>query len=145
MTAVGASKDQSDDRWKRLIDLIDYVEHMVLLSEKAVFALGEYRQLAYHEADLKGRTGILHDQTDEDGPIWLCIDRLKRADPPNIPEQIQSWITVAADPFTEPVVEDMRVETIPRLRAAEPRFLIVSIYSRPAGREIQRTVCTYEQ
>ena len=40
-----------------MLDLVKYVGHMARLSEKAVFALGEYRQLIYHEADL---TGISH-------------------------------------------------------------------------------------
>ncbi len=61
---------------RRLVDLVDYVAHMVRLGEKPVFGLGEYRQLAYHEAGLKGRVGIRHDQSDEDGPVWLSIDRL---------------------------------------------------------------------
>ena len=58
---MDAPEDQSDGIRNRLVDLVDYVEHMVRLDEKAVFTLGEYHQLAYHEAELKGRTGIRHD------------------------------------------------------------------------------------
>ena len=101
----------------RLLDLVEYVEHMVRLGEKAVFALSEYRQLTYHEADLKSRIGVHHDLSDEDGLIWLSIDRLKRIAPPSVPEDLRPWITVAADPFTMPVVEPVRSETIPRERA----------------------------
>ena len=104
---------------ERLLDLVKYVEHMARLSEKAVFALGEYRQLIYHEADLKGRVGVRHDLSDEDGPIWLSIDRLKRIAPPIVPEDIEPWITVAADPITEPIIETVRTETIPRVRAEQ--------------------------
>ena len=102
-----------------MLDLVEYVEHMARLSEKAVFALGEYRQLIYHEADLKGRVGVRHDLSDEDGPIWLSIDRLKRIAPPIVPEDIEPWITVAADPITEPIIETVRTETIPRVRAEQ--------------------------
>ena len=112
-------ENESDGIRQRLVDLVGYVEHMVRLGEKPVFALGEYRQLAYHEAALKGRVGIRHDQSDEDGPIWLCIDRLKRIDPPDVPEEIQPWVTISPDPFTEPVVAAVRTETITKARADE--------------------------
>lgn len=46
-----------------------------------MFARGEYWQLAYHEVDLRGRVGLRHDLSDEDGPIWLAIERLKRIAP----------------------------------------------------------------
>ncbi|MEE9207995.1 MAG: AAA domain-containing protein, partial [Gemmatimonadota bacterium] len=110
---------QSGDIKQRLVDLVGYVEHMVRLGEKPVFALGEYRQLTYHEAELKGRIGIRHDQADDDGPIWLSIDRLKRIDPPDVPEKIHPWITISPDPFTEPVVAAVRTETIVKADADE--------------------------
>ena len=116
---MGTLESQSDVIKDRLVDLVDYVEHMVRLAEKPVFSLGEYRQLTYHESALKGRIGVRHDQSDEDGPVWLSIDRLKRIDPPDIPEEIQLWITVAADPFMEPVVESVHTETITKARAEE--------------------------
>ncbi len=95
---MDAPEDQSDAIRERLVDLVDYVEHMVRLGEKPVFALSEYRQLADHERVLKGRIGIEHDQSDEDGPIWLSIERLKRINPPDIPEEAQPWITVNPGP-----------------------------------------------
>ncbi len=116
---MDAPEDHSDVIRERLVDLVDYVEHMVRLGEKPVFALSEYRQLADHEHVLKGRIGIEHDQSDEDGPIWLSIERLKRINPPDIPEEAQPWITVSPDPFTAPVVETVRTETVPRGRADE--------------------------
>ncbi|MCG8561716.1 MAG: AAA family ATPase, partial [Hyphomicrobiales bacterium] len=115
----GTSEDQKASTHKRLADLVDYVEHMAKLGERAAFALSEYHQLTYHETELKDRVGISHDQSDEDGPIWLSIDRLKRIAPPQVPEEISSWITVAADPFSEPVVEKVRTETMSRARANE--------------------------
>ena len=92
---------------------------MVRLGEKPVFALAEYRQLAYHEVALKGRIGIRHDQSDDDGPAWLSIDRLKRVDPPEVLEEIQPWVTISPDPFTEPVIVAVRTETIPKAHADE--------------------------
>ena len=109
------TEDVGDTR-QRLIDLVGYVEHMVRLGEKAVFSLSEYRQIVYHEAALKGRNGIRHEVSDEDGPIWLSIDRLKRIPPPAVSEEIQSWITVAAEPTNEPIIEAVRTETLPIAR-----------------------------
>ena len=68
---------------------------------------------------LKGRIGIRHDQSDEDGPVWLSIDRLKRIHPPDAPEDIQPWVTVSPDPFTEPAVAAVRTETTSQARADE--------------------------
>ena len=46
------------DAKKKLIDLLDYVDHMVKLGEKPVFNLNNYKQLKYHEIELKNRIGI---------------------------------------------------------------------------------------
>ena len=44
---------------------------------------------------------------------------MKRIAPPIVPEDIEPWITVAADPITEPIIETVRTETIPRVRAEQ--------------------------
>jgi hypothetical protein len=102
---------------RRLLHLVDYVRHMVQLGEKPVFALKEYRQLLYHEQDLKGRVGITHDLADEDGPVWLRVERLKRIDPPAVPEPIWEWIAVGRDPLKAPVTKTLRTVTLPRAEA----------------------------
>ena len=66
---MNTPEDQSVTIQERLVNLIGYVEHMVRLGEKPVFTLKDYKQLAYHEATLKSRIGIRHDQSDEDGPV----------------------------------------------------------------------------
>src|SRR5712692_11586823 len=86
----------------RLVDLLEYVEHMVRLSERPVFSIRDHKNLLYFEHELQGRIGIYHDLQDENGPIWLKIDRLRRTDPPVVPEEIKSWITVSRDPNREP-------------------------------------------
>jgi len=102
---------------EKLIDLVDYVGHMIRLSEKPVFTLAEYHQLIFHEADLKDRVGIEHDKSDSNGPLWLKMQRLKRIDPPEVPEKIRNWISVRRDPFTQPAVHAVRTETIPQKQA----------------------------
>lgn len=103
----------------RLIDLVDYVRHMVQLMDRPVFALKDYKQLLYHEEAFKGRIGIHHDLGDEDGAVWLKIERLKRIDPPAVPPDIQAWVTVTRDPNRVPAVQDVRTSTISKDKAEE--------------------------
>ncbi len=69
------------DIQKKLIGLVDYVQHMVRLADKPIFAINEYKHIFYPEQKLKNRVGIHHDLSDEDGSIWLKIQRLARIDP----------------------------------------------------------------
>jgi transcription elongation GreA/GreB family factor/very-short-patch-repair endonuclease len=98
---------------------VEYVEELVKQAEKPAFALRDYKNVLYYEADLKGQVGVHHDLDDEGGPVWLRIDRLKRLDPPLVPEAIREWVTVSRDPFREPVVEPVRVQTMQEGEAAE--------------------------
>jgi len=104
---------------EKLVDLVDYVGHAIKLGEKPVFTLADYRQLLFHEADLKDRLGIEHDKPDANGPLWLKINRLKRIDPPEVPEKIRDWITVGRDPFSQPSVHAVRTKTINQEEADE--------------------------
>jgi very-short-patch-repair endonuclease len=96
----------------RLVDLLEYVEHMVRLTERPVFSIRDHKNLLYFEHELQGRIGIYHDQQDENGSIWLKIDRLKRIDPPDVPEEIKAWVTVSRDPARAPQVLESRMETV---------------------------------
>jgi len=113
------AEPQSQEVKKRLLELVEYVEELVKQAERPVFALREYKNVLYYEVDLKGQVGVHHDLQDEDGPIWLKIERLKRVDPPAAPEPIREWVTVSRDPFREPVVETPRLETMHKDDAAE--------------------------
>src|SRR5256885_8281334 len=101
----------------RLVDLLEYVEHMVRLTERPVFSIRDHKNLLYFEHELQGRIGIHHDQQDENGSIWLKIDRLKRIDPPDVPEEIQAWVTVSRDPARAPQVLESRMETMSETEA----------------------------
>jgi len=92
----------------RVTQLIDYVRTLVELSDKAVWSLGSYKNLLLHESDLRNRIGIRHDQADDDGSIYLKVERLRRIDPPEPPITAKEWITVGRDPFKEPVVQSIR-------------------------------------
>ncbi len=108
-----------DEVKSKLIDLIDYVGQVIKLSEKPVFNIKDYRQPIFHEMDLKNRIGIEHDTSDESGPIWLQVKRLKRIDPPELPELIVCWITVGRDPYSFPKIESIKIDTIPASEAKD--------------------------
>ena len=95
------------DAKKKLVDLLDYIDHMVKLGEKPVFNLNNYKQLKYNEIDLKNRIGITHNLSSDDEQIWLKIERLQRNDPPPVPEHLTQWISVSRDPFTFPKVKSI--------------------------------------
>jgi len=57
---------------------------------------------------LQRRIGIRHDLADEDGSIYLRVDRLERIDPPAPSEIAKDWPTVCKDPFREPAIQSMR-------------------------------------
>ena len=77
----------SDPAADRLQNLLDYVEQVVRLDERPAFRLSEHRlstgqSLVLHQHELHALPGIRLDLTDEDGPLWLAVERLSRADPP---------------------------------------------------------------
>src|ERR1044071_6025395 len=113
------AEHQSSEVHKRLRELLEYVEELVRQAVKPVFALSDYSNVLYYESNLKGQVGIHHDLEDEDGPIWLKIDRLKRIDPPVVPESSREWLTVSRDLFREPVLETVRVQTMHKEEAAK--------------------------
>jgi hypothetical protein len=113
------AENESPEVRNRLRELLEYVEELVRQAEKPVFALGDYNNVLYYESNLKAQVGIHHDLSDEDGPIWLKIDRLKRVDPPAAPLSIREWLTVSRDPFREPVFETIRVQTMSKEEAAK--------------------------
>jgi hypothetical protein len=116
---LSKAQSGSADIRKRLCELVEYVEELVKQADRPVFKLTDYDNLLYYEADLKGQIGVHHDLEDGDGPIWLKIDRLRRLEPPAVPESIREWLTISRDPFREPVIESSRVETMPRDEAAK--------------------------
>jgi len=104
----------------RLDKLLDYVHHVGKLNQKPIFRIEEYKQLNIWEHELKGKIGIQHNITGDDGiSIWLRIERLKRLAPPPMPEQIQEWVAVGNDPESSPQIKE---KLIGRLRKESTVF-----------------------
>jgi hypothetical protein len=102
---------------KKLIGLLDYVEQVVRLDERVAFRLSEYRlpdgtAFAVGKNDTQNLPGVRHDHRDEDGPVWLEVERLVRKEPPARPENITEWIVVSADPARSPEARSERLVTV---------------------------------
>ena len=95
----------------RLHDLLGYVEQVVKLDERpatrlADHRLGNGRTYVFHEHEFHSLPGIAHDRIDDDGPVWLAIERLKRSDPPPPPAEVADWVDLHADPDTRPILKE---------------------------------------
>jgi very-short-patch-repair endonuclease len=105
------------DARQRLIGLLDYVEQVVRLDERVAFRLSEYRlpdgtTFAVAKSDTQNLPGVRHDHRDEEGPVWLEVERLARKEPPGPPQNIVEWIVVPADPAKSPQVRSERLVTV---------------------------------
>jgi very-short-patch-repair endonuclease len=105
------------DARQKLIGLLDYVEQVVRLDEQVAFRLSEYRlpdstTFTAFKADTQNLPGIRHDHRDDEGSIWLEVERLVRKGPPSPPENIAEWLVVAADPARLPEIRSGRLITV---------------------------------
>ena len=105
------------DARKKLVGLLDYVEQVVRLDERVVFRLSEYRLpdgtvFAVTKADTQNLPGIRHDHRDDEGSVWLEVERLVRKEPPPPPKEIADWVIVPADPARPPEPRTERFITV---------------------------------
>ena len=82
---------------RRLVGLLDYVEQVVRLDERVAFRLSEYRLLdsstfAISKTDTENLPGVRHDIRDDEGQIWLEVERLARKESPAPPQGIAEWV-----------------------------------------------------
>jgi very-short-patch-repair endonuclease len=117
----------------RLRELLGYVEQVVKLDEKPAFKLADHSLASgqiyqFHQHEFHAIPGIRHDHADEDGPIWLTVERLKRRNPPKPPEALTDWLENSADPEKQPKLRDFLLTTV---LAAERDKLISDANVRP--------------
>ena len=79
--------------------------------------MSEYRlpdgsTFAVGKSDTQNLPGVRHDHRDEEGPVWLEVERLVREEPPAPPEGIGEWIVVPGDPARSPEVRDEWLVTV---------------------------------
>jgi very-short-patch-repair endonuclease len=121
------------DARQKLIGLLDYVEQVVRLDERVAFRLSEYRlpdntTFAVAGSDTQNLPGVRHDHRDDEGPVWLEVERLVRKEPPPPPDDIGEWVVVPADPAKSP---DIRSERLVTVTAAERDAALASGSVRP--------------
>lgn len=102
---------------RRLEELLNYVEQVTRLDERPVFTLNAHRlgggqAIAFHQQDFFGLDGIILDQEDEDGPIWITIKRLRRGEPPQSPPDIVDWLIQSSEPDVMPKINGYITKTI---------------------------------
>ena len=105
------------DARQKLIGLLDYVEQVVRLDERVAFRLSEYRlpdgsTFAVGKSDTQNLPGVRHDHRDDEGAVWLEVERLARKEPPAPPEDVTEWIVLSADPARSPEVRSERLVTV---------------------------------
>jgi hypothetical protein len=113
---LGGQMNMADAR-QRLTGLLDYVEQVVRLDERVAFRLSEYRlpdgtSFAVGKSDTQNLPGVRHDHRDEEGPVWLEVERLARKEPPVPPKDIADWVVVPGDPARSPEVRSERLLTV---------------------------------
>jgi hypothetical protein len=102
---------------EQLKELLRYVEQVIRLDERPAFRLGEYRLptgqiFVFHQHEFHALPGVTHDLTDDDGPIWLTMKRLKRGDPPEPPDDIAPWLNLSRDPDKTPTLRESLIRTV---------------------------------
>jgi very-short-patch-repair endonuclease len=105
------------DTRQKLVSLLDYVEQVVRLDERVAFRLSEYRlpdgtTFAVGRSDTQNLPGVRHDHRDDEGPVWLEVERLVRKDPPALPQNILDWVVVPADPAKSAETRSERLVTV---------------------------------
>jgi len=112
----------------RLQELLGYVEQVVKLDERPATRLADHRlangrTYVFHEHEFHALPGVVHDRMDDDGPVWLSVERLKRSDPPPASTELADWVDLHADPELRPELKDFVLGSV---SAAERDALIAA-------------------
>ena len=102
---------------RRLVGLLDYVEQVVRLDERVAFQLSEYRlpdasTFAISKTDTENLFGVRHDIRDDEGQVWLEVERLARREPSAPPEGVAEWVALSSDPGRRPEARPHRFVTV---------------------------------
>jgi len=97
----------------RLKGLLEYVAYLGKINQKPVFKVDDYGYFKIWEHELKGRMGVQHDIVGPDGePVWLRIGRLKRVEPPELPDNLKEWVVISNDPERIPQTKKKLIKTL---------------------------------
>src|SRR5262245_18771287 len=116
-----------------LKNILRYLTEVVRLDERVFERVAEYQlanglRFAVSQHELTGLPGVACDRFDEDGAIWLAVERLKRVDPPPIDDDLKTWLGPIGDPEQKPAVQDSVLITVD---AERKDFLLSTGQARP--------------
>jgi transcription elongation GreA/GreB family factor/very-short-patch-repair endonuclease len=95
---------------QRLVSMLDYLEEWDKLNRVPVFDVAAHQGgFVAWQHDLTGLPGIHFDLADDSSEIWMEIERLRPAKPPQPPAALVPWMLLRDNPSAEP---DHR-ETLP--------------------------------
>jgi hypothetical protein len=98
-----------------LKDILRYLTEVVRLDGgQANGRLPNDRRFVLHQNEFDGLPGITRDTRDEDGAVWLAVERLTDLNPPEPDPDLGNWIDVSRDPEQKPRVGDSIVVTVGR-------------------------------
>jgi hypothetical protein len=120
-----------------LMNVLGYLEEVVRLNEPVVQRIADYRSadnahFVLHQHELDGLPGVILDSIDDNGPVWLRVEPLKKIEPPPIEPDLGVWIEVFADPDRPPSIRDRVMVTVD---AAEKDRLVADKKARAAELE----------
>jgi hypothetical protein len=96
-----------------LKDILRYLAEMVRLDGSQVNGgLPNDQRFVLHQSEFDGLPGITRDTRDEDGAVWLAVERLTDLSPPEPDPDLGNWIDVSRDPEQKPQVRDSIVATV---------------------------------
>jgi hypothetical protein len=117
------------DRVGQLLkDILRYLTEVVRLDGRRTNdQLPGDRRFVLHQNEFEGLPGITSDTRDEDGAVWLAVERLRDLNPPAPDADLGNWIDVSPDPEQRPRVRDSFVITV---ESAEKDRLIAAKHAR---------------
>jgi hypothetical protein len=120
---------QADPIARPLKDILRYLTELVRLDALPVNdRLADDQRFVLHQNEIEGLPGITCDTRDEDGAVWLAVERLEALDPPDPDADLSNWIDVSRDPEQKPRVRDNIVTTV---ESAEKERLVAAEHARP--------------
>jgi hypothetical protein len=120
-----------------LMNVLGYLEEVVRLKEPVVQRVADYRsaddgRFVLHQGELDGLPGIILNSLDDDGPVWLRVEYLKKIEPPSVDPDLAVWIEVSADPDRASSIRDSVTVTVD---GAEKDRLVAAKQARAADLE----------
>ena len=87
----------------RMNGMLEYIEQLIKLDESVARKLDHHRltdgtQFVLHQHELHDLPGVHRDKSDNQGPIWLRMERLTRLRTPEPSKELLDWIVVSNDP-----------------------------------------------